>query len=80
MLHSQLGLGIVLLGQLEREGQVVGTEYPVEDTVTPCAVVVDGLVDNVPVTADALVVAHDVGHVGVNDRGQSGTSPRPRSD
>ena len=64
----QLGLGVDLGGGLEGQLDVVRAEGVVEDGLAVGAVVVQGLVDDVPGVALALPVAHDVGDV-VDDDG-----------
>lgn len=58
--HLQLGIGIGSLGSVKRHSQEVRAHGGVEDAVAPLAVVIDDLVDNVPVVALALVVADDI--------------------
>lgn len=76
----QLGHGVRLLGQVEGQGEVVGAKDLVEDAVAVAAVVVDGLVEHVPVETLALVVVHDVVDVALHDLGQGLAVPRARGD
>ena len=71
----QLHIRISLLGRIERNGKVIRAEGGVEDGRTPGAVVGYGLVDHVPRVALALVVAHDVADVRLDDGLQRGARP-----
>lgn len=64
----ELGLGVDLGGGLEGEGDVLLAEDVVEQGLAVGTVLVEGLVDDVPGVALALVVAGDVGDV-LNDDG-----------
>jgi len=76
----ELSAGVSGAGGAEGDSKVVGAEGAVEDGVAPVAVVVDGLVHNVPVVALALVVAHDVIDVRFDDTLESAARPVARGD
>lgn len=76
----KLGISISRGGGLERDGNEVSTEDLVEDTVAVGAVLVKGLVDDIPGVALALVVAGNVGDVRLNDGGQLLLGPGTRGD
>ncbi len=76
----QLGVGVGGLGGLEGKGKVVSAEGLEEDAVSPDTRVIDGLVDDIPGVALALVVAHDVVHVRLNDGLQGSPGPRAGRD
>ena len=66
----QLGVGVGGTSSLESDADKVLTEDTVEDAVAQGTVLVEDLVDNVPGVDLALVAAHHVGDVVLENLGQ----------
>ena len=66
----ELGVGVGGAGGLESDADVVLTENLHEDVVAESAVLVEGLVDDVPGVDLALEVSHDLGDVVLHDVGE----------
>jgi len=72
---TQLSIRIGLAGSIERNGEKIRPHRIVENARPPRPAIIGRLVDDIPGIALALVMAHDIGNVRLNDGLQGGLCP-----